>query len=834
MQTHSCEYNFSKIQASLERRDLFLDGYPTMVHFLMIDKCNVKCIMCGGDYFRSTSGRKITIEKFKTMAANLKLEHARSVVLAGAGDPLLNRDLVPIIRFLNSTYPHIAISITTNGLALSETLSHALLECTLGQVNISINAASRETYRRIMQVDGFEAVCNNARRFADLRRLARKPVSFQFSAAVNRLNIEEMPLLVELANAIGMDSINLFYTRFYPERIRHLNIDDPQNRLENDASLFVHQELSDAMIEESKSLARKCGIHFMHEPLFKDHAAACACSWPMTQIMVGFDGEIYPCGGSEVHFRDKVEGGVYDFGNALEAPIDHFWNAEVYRALRVSSRQGESCPIPECRCCANVFSPNDVRSHIMQWDREADAAAPVRSGAPDPLVSVIVPTYERPDQLVRTIESILGQTYHDVEILVVNDCGPDVAGRLAPLSSRGNITYIRHDHNAGLAAARNTGLRAANGKYIAYLDDDDIYYPDHLKILVDFLESGEYRVAYTDAYRAWQKLDQGRYVTFKRDIAYSFDFDYDRILAENFVPVLCFMHEKSCLDRVGMFDESLRSHEDWDLWIRMSRAFKFGHIKKVTCEFAFRQDGSTMTSGNKADLRATCERMFEKHAGLVHNRPHLKRAQAFMRSALRAGEALEMASRGDVAKAIQVMTPCLEFDPDNAQTHNVLGMLYRQNGKMREAIRHFTKAVALDDANASYLNNLKSARALIEPQLEKHRNLTGQGQVGLMIQQAQAQSMAGNLYDASQVLLKALDLEPDNIEVVINLGQIAMQARMDDSALLFFKKALDLDPANAQALAQAAECLGRLGRSAEAGHYLSRLPVHHPSSVPGV
>jgi MoaA/NifB/PqqE/SkfB family radical SAM enzyme/tetratricopeptide (TPR) repeat protein len=709
MQNHSCEYNYAKIGASLERRDIFLDGYPIMVHFLMIDKCNVKCIMCGGDYFRSASGRKITMEKFKTMAANLRLEHARSVVLAGAGDPLLNRDLVPIIRFLNNTYPHIAASITTNGLALSEALSHALLQCTLGQVNISINAASGETYRRIMQVDGFDAVCNNARRFAELRAKARRPVSFQFSAAINRLNIEEMPRLVELAKTIGVDSINLFYTRFYPERIRHLNIDDPTDRLENDASLFYHQQLSDAKIQESKIVAHELGIHLMHEPLFKDHAAPCACSWPMTQIMVGFDGEIYPCGGSEVHFRRKVEKGVYDFGNALKAPIDHFWNAEIYRALRVSSRQGERCPIPECRCCANVSSPNDERAHIMQWDQKTENANAVRSHSSEPLVSVIVPTYNRPDQLVRTIESIQAQTYRTVEILVVNDSGPDVGDLLAPLNTRGNITYIRHQSNSGLAAARNTGLQSARGKYIAYLDDDDIYYPDHLKTLVDFLEASEYRVAYTDAYRARQKLDQGRYVTFKREIAYSYDFDYDRILAENFVPVLCFMHERSCLDRVGMFDESLRSHEDWDLWIRMSREFKFGHIKKVTCEFAFRQDGSTMTSGNKADLRETCERMFEKHAGLVKNRPQLKRAQGFMRSALRAAEALQLAFRGEVAGAIQVMTPCLEFDPDNAQTHNVLGKLYKQSGNLRQAVTHFTKAVALDDSKTSYLNDLKEA-----------------------------------------------------------------------------------------------------------------------------
>ena len=222
MGTDRSLYNLQKIQDNMDRGNIFLDSYPAQVHFLMIDKCNVKCIMCGGDYFRSKSGRRITLDKFQTMAANLKLENVRAVVLAGAGDPMLNQDLVPIVQFINRAYPQIAISITTNGLGLTESIARALIDCRVSQVNISINSASRSTYRRIMQIDGFDAVCRNARTFDDLRKQAGKPVSLQFSAAIHRLNIEEMPRLVELARETGADSINLFYTRFYPERYPRL------------------------------------------------------------------------------------------------------------------------------------------------------------------------------------------------------------------------------------------------------------------------------------------------------------------------------------------------------------------------------------------------------------------------------------------------------------------------------------------------------------------------------------------------------------------------------------------------------------------------------------
>ena len=102
-------------------------------------------------------------------------------------------------------------------------------------------------------------------------------------------------------------------------------------------------------------------------------------------------------------------------------------------------------------------------------------------------------------------------------------------------------------------------------------------------------------MAYTDAWRAHQVRQGGVYETVKRDVPCSFDFDRERILRENFIPVLCFLHRRSCWEAVGGFDESLPVLEDWDLWIRLSRRFRFRHVARVTCEFRWRTDGSTMT-----------------------------------------------------------------------------------------------------------------------------------------------------------------------------------------------------------------------------------------------
>jgi len=242
------------------------------------------------------------------------------------------------------------------------------------------------------------------------------------------------------------------------------------------------------------------------------------------------------------------------------------------------------------------------------------------------MVSVIVTTYNRPHLLADALHSIQKQTYQDFEIIVVNDGGVEIEHIVSRLH-KNNITYIKHSMNKGPAAAKNTGLKLVKGKYIAYLDDDDNFYPDHLETLIRILEASNYKVAYTDAYRAFQKKAGEKYIVIERDLPYSFDFDYNRILVSNFIPTLCFMHEKSCLDKVGYFDETLRTHEDWDLWIRMSRKYKFVHEKKITAEFTWRRDGTSITSKNRLDFLKTLEIIYKKNKKYIKYKPKMKKAQ---------------------------------------------------------------------------------------------------------------------------------------------------------------------------------------------------------------
>lgn len=231
-----------------------------------------------------------------------------------------------------------------------------------------------------------------------------------------------------------------------------------------------------------------------------------------------------------------------------------------------------------------------------------------------PKVSVIVPTFNRPDRLRTALESLAAQTFQDFEVIVVNDAGCEVGFVIAACPDRHRITLITHDRNRGLAAARNSGLRAAKGTYIAYLDDDDRYLPHHIETLVAYLDRGECRVAYTDAWRVHERLVDGVYIETGRDVPYSRDFSPADLLVSNYFPVLCVMHARQCLEEVGVFDESLFAHEDWDLWIRMATRFPFKHLAVKTAEYTWRNDGSSMTSATIDAYRRTTEIIYRKYA----------------------------------------------------------------------------------------------------------------------------------------------------------------------------------------------------------------------------
>ncbi len=326
-----------------------------------------------------------------------------------------------------------------------------------------------------------------------------------------------------------------------------------------------------------------------------------------------------------------------------------------------------------------------------------------------PLVSIIIPTYNRPGTLKIALESIVAQTYKFIETIVVNDAGIDVLNVIDTFRDRLSIKYFVHNINKDRSAARNTAIKHASGKYIAYLDDDDIFYPDHIETLVSFLETNNtYKVAYTDAYRAFQEKEHGKYITKNKEIPYSFDFDYDRILTGNFIPTPCIMHYKSCIDVVGIFDETLGAHEDWDLWIRMSTKFQFAHIRKITCEYSWREDGSSTTFGRKEVMDYTRNVVLQRGIKIYREkqiRGLFNRAEASFQSGAY-NEAIDA-----YKKAIETSpSPKQQLPPEETSrlydAYYNLALSYINTQKVDDAIAAFRKAVELHNADATIYNNL--------------------------------------------------------------------------------------------------------------------------------
>lgn len=181
-------------------------------------------------------------------------------------------------------------------------------------------------------------------------------------------------------------------------------------------------------------------------------------------------------------------------------------------------------------------------------------------------VSVVIPTYNRARKLLRAIFSVLYQTFTNYEVIVVDDGSDDgTADCLKPVM--GQIKYMRHPENMGVSAARNSGIKASQYPFIAFLDSDDYWLPEKLSAQMAFFKRNPEAVACQTEeiwIRKGLRVNPG-----KRHLKPS---------GEIFVPSLklCLVSpsavvlKRSLLDEVGLFDEDLPACEDYDLWLRIS------------------------------------------------------------------------------------------------------------------------------------------------------------------------------------------------------------------------------------------------------------------------
>jgi glycosyltransferase involved in cell wall biosynthesis len=196
-----------------------------------------------------------------------------------------------------------------------------------------------------------------------------------------------------------------------------------------------------------------------------------------------------------------------------------------------------------------------------------------------PTVSTVIPTFERVHFLARAVDSVLRQTFADVEVIVVDDGPSEPTADFVRTHPDERVLLRRHDRNRGVSAARNTGIAAARGAYIAFLDDDDIWLPTKLETQLEVARKTGAEVVHTLVYvtdgdgNVFEAPSERGFALF-REVAAA-EYPYHWLLRRSSFFINTFIVRRECIDRIGGFDEELSALEDLDFVHRLRREYAF-------------------------------------------------------------------------------------------------------------------------------------------------------------------------------------------------------------------------------------------------------------------
>jgi glycosyltransferase involved in cell wall biosynthesis len=226
-----------------------------------------------------------------------------------------------------------------------------------------------------------------------------------------------------------------------------------------------------------------------------------------------------------------------------------------------------------------------------------------------PRVSVIIPAYNAARFLPQAIDSVLAQTFGDVELLVVDDGSTDETPAVVARYDDPRVRYLRHARNRGLPAARNTGIRHARGELIAFLDADDYWLPEKLAVQVEALRDPAVDVC---CVAAFYRLPDGTVVVSRAE----------QLTGDDLCRMLLFraavpgsgssvIARRRCFAEVGLFDETMVALEDRDMWLRLAMRYRFAFVDVPLVSIDRRRPGSMVRDG---------ARMARGYAAFLRNR----------------------------------------------------------------------------------------------------------------------------------------------------------------------------------------------------------------------
>ncbi|MCD8096226.1 MAG: glycosyltransferase [Ruminococcus sp.] len=243
------------------------------------------------------------------------------------------------------------------------------------------------------------------------------------------------------------------------------------------------------------------------------------------------------------------------------------------------------------------------------------------------MVSCIITTYNRPtDILKRAVDSVLNQTYKNIELIIVNDC-PENTGLVMQIQELidtyhdGRIIYIVHQKNMGACQARNTGIDASKGKYVALLDDDDEWLLEKLDEQICLFTNDKIGLVYCDAI-----IEKDGHTVINKRVPKVFGEDTIKaLLNSNFIGSNSFpVMRREAVISAGMYDTSLKALQDLDMWIRIAQRYECVHCSKPLVINHISEVSITTISNNRVSAYKLVidkyKDLYEKYPTVYHAR----------------------------------------------------------------------------------------------------------------------------------------------------------------------------------------------------------------------
>lgn len=222
----------------------------------------------------------------------------------------------------------------------------------------------------------------------------------------------------------------------------------------------------------------------------------------------------------------------------------------------------------------------------------------------DKLVTVIMPTYKGADNIEKSVQSVLQQSYKNIELIIIDDNGLNTKEQiktkevLSKYKSDKRLIYLIHEKNINGSAARNTGIKKSKGEYIAFLDDDDYFLKDKIKLQVELFNKlgKEYGLLYGGLVEEYSEH-------YKREIIpmQEKNFLFNYLSGKLFVCSSTIMIRREIIDTVGLWDESFKRHQDMEFIVRVANKYEVSYIDKV-CVTKKRLDRNLPKNGENVEM----------------------------------------------------------------------------------------------------------------------------------------------------------------------------------------------------------------------------------------